>query len=244
MIKLCIFDLDDTLISTKELYEERKHNAAHILKKMGFNYDEAYALQVEIDQEAILKDGVMDLNRFPNSFRTTYERLCEKYDLPYDSIIGETLVHEGAQVFQHHASVYPYTVSILEELNFRGYTANIILTRGNKTIQLRRVLDANLADYFDNIFVVDYKTKDLLEKICSFYNVNPTEAVLIGDSMIGDILPAMEAGLFGIYVPKGTSMLDGGLQLTPTEETFPSKLFIRNDLRDVPSVLKRIHLNG
>jgi putative hydrolase of the HAD superfamily len=242
MIRLIISDLDDTLIHTNPLYVESRHSFVSAVRKLGFvSYEEALSTVEEAGMESKQEHG-FSRHGHPSSFYTAYQRLCEKHGAPFDRDFAETLKQLGYQVFSRFSPPHEYTHRTLAKLK-KLEIPMVICTRGDQTVQLRRVLDAQLAGYFDNIFVVDRKTPDYFRKICAFYEVVPDEAVMIGNHMIGDVLPALEAGLFGIFVPNGTSDIEKVLQPPPSEEKFTGKIYSGQDLRVVPTFLERININ-
>jgi len=239
-IKLLILDLDDTLISTHPLYEARRHAfAAKMERYLGVEYEEAYETLVKIDKASIPSLGV-GLDRFPLSFSHTYKSLCEKHGFEHDVHFDRELQAIAESVFIARSIVYPYTPRILIQLIQQGYEL-CILTRGDRSVQLRRVIESNLASYFSNVFVVDKKTDIQFKRICQFYDVNIGEAVMIGNSMYGDILPALEAGLFAILIPNGTKEIEDVLQSPSPENNYPDHLFRGTNLTDVPDILTRIN---
>jgi len=235
-IKLCILDLDDTLINTHHLYQERRHYFALEMYKMGVEYEEAYETLQKIDKEAVSRSGV-DIKRFPLSFYETYKFLCKKHKLPFVERIGRELQQQAAEVFNNRSTVYPYTIGILTQLLKEGREL-CVLTRGDRHIQMRRVIESELTPFFSNVFVVSKKTPEYFHKICLFYGVSSAEAVMVGNSMCGDILPALEAGLFGILVPNGTKEIEALHQ--PPVGMHAGRFFSGHNLTDVPQLLYRI----
>lgn len=242
ILKLCIFDLDDTLISTEPIYEKSRHDFAHKVRKYckQIAYDAAYNTVQEVGWETKTSEG-FSAGSHPLSFYRAYERLCKKHDLPFLPEHGEDFADVARKVYSTYAPAYEYTHRILKSIQSEGYEM-IVCTRGDKTVQLRRVLDAQLANYFDNIFVADRKTPEYFHKICAFYGVYPNQAVMIGNHMVGDVLPALEAGLFGIFVPNGTSDIEKVLQPPPSEEQFENQLYRGKDLRSVYTLIERINI--
>lgn len=248
ILKLCIFDLDDTLISTEPIYEENRRSFAYAFSALvntqcaHETYQEAYDTVLEAGREVKSTMG-FSYNAHPQSFYNAYRMLCEKYDLPFADHEGETFRELACGVYNTFAPAYEYTHRVLKNIWDEEYTM-VVCTRGDKTVQLRRVLDAQLASYFDNIFVADRKTPNYFSNVCAFYNVLPNQAVMIGNHMVGDVLPALEAGLFGIFVPNGTSDIEKVLQPPPSEGQFEDKLHRGKDLKSVQILLERINIDN
>jgi FMN phosphatase YigB (HAD superfamily) len=213
------------------------------MHKKGFDYEEAFFI-VEDTAQHLKSEKGFGKNTHPDSFVIAYKSLCEKYDRVIDDETSEIVWHIAAEVYNKFSPPYEYTHRILKDLMESNVFTMCVSTRGDKTVQLRRILDAQLAGYFDTIFVVEQKTPDHFRSICRYFNIDPTEAVMIGNHLVGDVLPALEAGLFGIFIPNGTSNIEKVLQSPPSEERFMHKLYEGKDLRSVWSLLERIKING
>lgn len=201
MIKLIIFDLDDTLISTQPLYLDKIHRLGLKMSMLGFEYYEAIELEKQIDRVCLKTNGVAK-HRFPTSLAQTYKELCSKYDKEISEEVVAELTCLGYNVFSEPAPPFQESKKILEDLSKQYILC--ILTKGEKEIQLKRVVDSGLASFFDQSFVTMHKTPELFKSICTFYDTAVEESVMIGNSLPSDILPALEAGLYGIHLEQGT----------------------------------------
>lgn len=211
-IKLILFDLDDTLIDTQPLYLDKIHRLGLKMVSLGFDYYETIKLELEIDKQSIAKDGVA-CHRFPASLVSTYRTLCEKKEIePHASVI-EYLRTLGYSTYTEDADVFPTSEPILLRLSKKYKMC--VLTKGEKDIQFGRLLDSGLIKYFDQSFVVMEKTPELFQRICDFFETIPQNTMMIGNSLPSDILPALDAGLYGIHLERGTFNYEETLQFDP-----------------------------
>lgn len=211
-IELIVFDLDDTLIDTQPLYLDKIHRLGLKMVSLGFDYYETIRLELEIDKQSIEKEGVAR-HRFPESLVNTYRILCEKKEIePCVSVI-EYLRALGYSTYAEDADVFPTSEPILLRLSEKYKMC--ILTKGEKDIQFGRLLDSGLIKYFDHSFVVMDKTPEMFRLICDFFGTTPQNTMMIGNSLPSDILPALDAGLYGIHLERGTFNYERTLQFDP-----------------------------
>lgn len=230
-VKLLIFDLDDTLIKTQFLYDDAKVQAADLLESLGFDFEESLSTIKQVDTTRTIELGTSK-HRFPLSMALAYEELSNKYFHKLNPSIVDKLKSIGYNVFDSLAYTFPYSKKILTALS-KEYTM-CVLTRGEKDIQSKRLLDSGLINFFDQFFVVEKKMPETFSKICSFYGVAENESMMVGNSIYGDIYPALEAGLFGFWVKNGTYELDASYSISPENK---SRMIISRDIRSLPDVL-------
>lgn len=235
MIKLLIWDLDDTLIDTQPLYLDKINKLGLRMASLGFDYYEAIELERKIDVEQIHgKEGV-SRRRFPTSLGATYRELCKKYNIEVQEEIVSELISLGFNIYSEHSPRFNDSQELLETLKY----PMCILTKGEKDIQTKRILDSGLINYFDNVFITMDKTPELFKSICTFYGVFPEEAVMIGNSIPSDIKPALEAGLYAIHIEQGTFNYEGDLQFNPTSN---NRYRSTRHLLSIPNILTNIRL--
>lgn len=210
--ELVIFDLDDTLISTEKLYREAKQRAATRLEELGVDYETALLTIKQIDQDHLRSMGTSK-SRFPLSLRSAYLKCCKLYGIKSTQEEAQWFSGVGYEVFDTPSETFDNSERVLDSL--RSNHRMCVLTRGDKEVQSKRMVQSGLTNYFDQFFVVDKKTPELFRKICDFYNVEPRNALMVGNSIYGDIYPALEANLFGFYIKNGTYELEGAYSISP-----------------------------
>ncbi|WP_417273205.1 HAD family hydrolase [Celeribacter halophilus] len=77
----------------------------------------------------------------------------------------------------------------------------LLVTKGDLLDQERKLAQSGLGDMFDGIEVVSNKTPDIYRTIFARHNTAPERAMMVGNSMKSDVIPPIEAGAWGVYVP-------------------------------------------
>ena len=193
MIKAVIFDADDTLWITEPLYEKSLDLVQAEVERNGLDGAEWRRVQGEIDVAAVGEMG-FSVERFPTSSVKAYRHLA---DQPVISV--EHRVYElSCTVFNTKADLMPAADEVLGQLQSTYLLA--MVTKGERYVQRKRIEDSALGHYFDASLIVQHKSSQTFGSMCDLLEVLPEEAVSVGNSLKSDILPAVEAGLQGIWI--------------------------------------------
>lgn len=114
------------------------------------------------------------------------------------SIIGE-IVQLGRDMLYHPVAAFPGVHETLEALKPRYKM--LVITRGDLIDQERKLAASGLIGYFDEIEIVSDKTRPVYERIFARHGDGPQRGMMIGNSMRADVVPAIEAGAWGVHVP-------------------------------------------
>ena len=77
----------------------------------------------------------------------------------------------------------------------------LVVTRGDLIDQERKLAASGLLHYFTEIEIVSDKTRPVYERIFNRHGDGPARAMMIGNSMRADVVPALAAGAWGVHVP-------------------------------------------
>jgi putative hydrolase of the HAD superfamily len=105
----------------------------------------------------------------------------------------------GREMLVHPVDPYPGVCETLEALK-PAYKL-LVVTRGDLIDQERKLTASGLLGYFDEIEIVSDKTKPVYERIFARHGDGAKRAMMIGNSMRADVVPAIEAGAFGVHIP-------------------------------------------
>ncbi|WP_266065056.1 HAD family hydrolase [Brucella intermedia] len=115
------------------------------------------------------------------------------------AIISE-IVGMGRALLEHPIELLPSVQEGLERL--ASEYRLVLITKGDLLDQERKLAESGLRSYFDAADIVSNKTREVYEKVFRRYTHSMNQAVMIGDSLRSDILPAVEAGAWGIHIPQ------------------------------------------
>src|SRR3990172_7869992 len=124
-IKAIIFDLDDTLYdcSGTLVVRGRRHVAKTIAKLINCSEEEAYQLQLDMEEKYGVKANI-------------YEKIVSHYHLP--STYALELLEEFVHVDISDITVFPDVMDTMTQLKVRGYRL-VLVTSGDKEIQRKKI---------------------------------------------------------------------------------------------------------
>lgn len=226
--RLIVFDGDDTLWETIELYRESIGDFIYLMARQGFKEADVIKRFDQIDVGNVKKLG-FTVNRFSASMVQTYAGFCRAQRKKYLMSVAKQCRDIAYSIVLKKAPVVKGTRSILKSLKERGFELALI-TKGTKSLQTKRIIDSGLKKYFDKIYIVPKKDKKIFKKKLSSYMRSGYEIWMIGDSLQSDILPSLELGFKSIWLQKKTWTFE--------ESTiFKKKIKIIRNLKDVLNLL-------
>jgi putative hydrolase of the HAD superfamily len=196
MFKLIAFDGDDTLWHNEPLFREAHVRLRAILEHYGASdtVDERL-YQAELANLSIYGYGVTG---FTLSMIETAIELSDKK-------ISAAEIHELAEIGKSMLRAPTRLIEGAEEtLSMLAANSDrklIVITKGDLIAQQLKVERSGLERLFDGIEIVSEKDELVYRNIFGRYGVDPSEVVMVGNSMKSDILPVLECGAAAIHVP-------------------------------------------
>ncbi|TKD72520.1 HAD family hydrolase [Pseudalkalibacillus hwajinpoensis] len=190
MIKAVLFDLDGTLLNRKASVENFIHDQyKRLLKELEMVDESDYCARfIELDDNGYRwKDEV-------------YKQLVEEYKL---AITSEELLDDYLEFFQFHCIPYEGLSDLLFSLKNLNYLMGLI-SNGRTDFQLRNFQALGIEGHFDSVHISEeegVKKPDphIFRQALRRLNVQPDEAVYVGDHHENDIIGAKSAGLKTIW---------------------------------------------
>jgi len=193
LIKVIIFDLDDTLYLERTFVESGfKAVAEYIEKKFKSKKKDFFKVLIDI----LDKEGRGHI----------FDTALKKYDL-YNKNLVDKLV-EVYRSNKPNIKLYPGTKSLLSSLK-RKYKLALI-TDGLGYVQRNKVKALEIEKFFDLIIYTDEEGKDKskpnlysFRKVLKHFNISLKEAIYIGDDPHKDFIGAKKLGIKTIRVLQG-----------------------------------------
>lgn len=112
------------------------------------------------------------------------------------SVIAD-IVAMGREMLAHPVELLPHAREAVTAMRDRGEI--VLITKGDLLHQESKLARSGLGDLFDAVEIVSDKTPATYARIFARHGAKP--GVMIGNSLKSDIIPAIEAGGWGIHVP-------------------------------------------
>jgi putative hydrolase of the HAD superfamily len=200
MIKVVVFDLDDTLISEKQYIKSGYHHIAKLLhSELGIDEGKLYSDLTEL---------------FNKSSKNVFNRLFDKLEVVYTQDTIMKLVEE----YRNHLpdiEFFKDAIPCFESLKQKGIKLGII-TDGYLNAQRQKLKAVEAYDYFDEIIMTDELGREYwkphtkaFEMVREKFNVEFNEMIYVGDNpekdfYISKIYPITTVRIYrnGVYKEK------------------------------------------
>ena len=91
----------------------------------------------------------------------------------------------------------------------------MLVTKGDLLDQENKLARSGLQDFFQQVEVVNDKTREVYEKLLKKSSIEPSRFLMVGNSLRSDILPILELGGQAVYVPYQTTWVHEVAEIPP-----------------------------
>jgi putative hydrolase of the HAD superfamily len=188
------FDADDTLWQNEQFFRLTERRFADLLTGYA-EPDDLMQRLLEAEKRNLEFYG-FGIKGFVLSM---IETAIEVTDGDVPAKIIESILSAGREMLRHPIEPIPHAREAIEELT--GRYKLILITKGDLFDQERKLAQSGLGELFDAIEIVSDKSALTYQRIFSRHADGPARAMMIGNSLKSDVVPAIEAGAWGVYVP-------------------------------------------
>jgi len=197
LLTLC-FDADDTLWHNERFFQMTQAHFATLL-----------ADYVESDHlaEQLLAAEKRNLGRYGFGIKGFVLSMIETaLDVTDNTVPGHVIaqiIAAGHDMLAHPIELLPGVEDTIAELAPKYRL--ILITKGDLLDQERKIAQSGLGEVFDGVEIVSDKTKSAYAEIFARHETPANATLMVGNSMKSDVLPAIEAGAWGVWVPHGVT---------------------------------------
>ncbi|MBH9982237.1 HAD family hydrolase [Bartonella sp. B10834G6] len=229
-IKTVGLDADDTLWHNEKLFREAEQNFVQLL---------GHCADKEIIESTLFLTIARNLGLYGYGFKSFTLSMIETASHVYNEAIPSSKMKEiislGQSLMDKPVNLIDGVVEVLEALH-KNYRL-LLISKGDLVEQGRKLEKSRLKSYFDAIEIVSHKDKTVYEELLKRNRVNMNEFVMVGNSLKSDILPALEAGAYAIYIPYDITWVHE----MADEPDDNGRYFKVEKLSDLPELLKIIN---
>jgi putative hydrolase of the HAD superfamily len=193
-IELICLDADDTL------WHNEKHFGVTMqaFEQIVAPFDEAGVARETLDTVQIRNLRLYGYGA--KSF--TLSMIETALEIGGDALPGDAVARilaAGRELLAHPIELLLGIEDALDALRTRAEL--VLVTKGDLLHQETKLAASGLGDRFAGIEIVSDKNEGTFRRIFERHAVTPERALMAGDSMRSDILPALAAGAFAAHVP-------------------------------------------
>jgi len=109
------------------------------------------------------------------------------------------LIAMGRELLEHPMELLPHARATVTALA-ADYRL-VLITKGDLLHQERKLAQSGLGDLFDGVEIVSDKTEATYRTAFERHGTGADQAMMVGNSLKSDVLPALDAGGWGVFVP-------------------------------------------
>lgn len=197
-IKVIAFDADDTLWVNEPHFQATEKKFCDMLEDyLPHHTVSRELLSIEIANMRYYGFGVKG---FMLSMIETAIKISDK-TIGIESI--EKIIQIGKELLDTHNELIEGVEDVLAAL--QGKYRLVMATKGDLLDQERKLNNSGLAKYFHHIEIVSDKKEAEYMKLIKHLDIEPSEFLMIGNSLKSDILPVLNIGGHGFHVPYHTT---------------------------------------
>ncbi|MFS8113264.1 HAD family hydrolase [Rhizobium jaguaris] len=188
------FDADDTLWQNEQFYRLTEQQFTELLA----DYAESETISrglLEAEKRNLRHYG-FGIKGFTLSMIETAIEITQG-EVP--TTVITQILDIGRDLLAHPVETLPHVRETLEAL--AGNYLLVLITKGDLFDQERKLAQSGLGDFFDAVEIVSNKNASTYRRIFSKVGDGPERAMMVGNSLKSDIVPALAAGSFGVFVP-------------------------------------------
>jgi putative hydrolase of the HAD superfamily len=194
-IKLICLDADDTLWHNMRHFNATEDALLDMLRPFA---------DVDVTRERLITCETRNLPLYGYGAKGfTLSMIETAVELAGDALsksMIEGILAAGRALLAHPVQLFDGVEETLESLS--DIAPLVLVTKGDLLHQESKLAASGLGDLFSGIEIVSDKKVDTFRTLFARYAIAPEEAVMAGDSMRSDILPALEAGAWAAFIPQ------------------------------------------
>ena len=190
------FDADDTLWHNESFF---RLSQAHVMSLLADHADRNHL------EERLLAAERRNIGHYGYGVKgftlSLIETAIEVTEGRVPASVIAQIIEAGRDLLNHPLELLPHARESVEAL---AATHQIVLiTKGDLLHQERKLAQSGLGDMFHGVEIVSEKTSQTYSRIFQKFGSGAGHAVMVGNSLKSDVLPALEAGAFGVHIPHG-----------------------------------------
>lgn len=188
------FDADDTLWQNERFFRMTQERFADLLRDFA---------EPDHLHERLLAAEKRNLGHYGFGVKgfvlSMIETAIEVTDERVPAGVIQQIMHAGQEMLSHPIELLPMAREAIEELA-ASYRI-VLITKGDLLDQERKLAQSGLGELFDGVEIVSHKTPEIYHRIFDRLGEGPDRAMMVGNSLRSDVIPAIEAGAWGVFVP-------------------------------------------
>jgi len=226
-----IFDADDTLWENNIYFQRAIEEFLELLAPIAPDQQAVHRVLSQVEHEHIPQRGYGSRN-FIDSLHETFRRFYAGRDGRAYSLAIEAI---GERLLRHPVEPMPGVALTLAYLRERHRL--LVFTKGDPDEQAGKLERSGLRHLFERIEVVEEKDAAAYQGLVRRRRLRRERTVMIGNSPRSDVLPALAAGLWAVFLPHPNTWEREEEPVEPHQ-----RLLVTQTFSDLPAVLATVRV--
>jgi putative hydrolase of the HAD superfamily len=188
------FDADDTLWQNEQFFRMTEQQFTGLLADFA---------EPDHLSERLLEAERRNLDHYGFGIKgftlSMIETAIEVTDGKVPARVINDILEAGREMLSHPVETLPHARATLEAL--AGTHKLVLITKGDLFDQERKVAASGLGELLDAVEIVSAKSAGTYRLLFARHGDGPEHAMMVGNSLKSDVIPAIEAGGWGVHVP-------------------------------------------
>ncbi|MFN8553113.1 MAG: HAD family hydrolase [Candidatus Obscuribacterales bacterium] len=236
-IAALFFDVDGTLLECQPYYDRAIQSFGHLMEMCGFDKEHAIRTLREIDLSNTHMYG-FERDRFPNSMRATYSRLCQEKSISELSAISEICQDIGNSPLFRPPVLFPDAAAVLGRAHNNFYM--VAVTIGNREAQQFKISKGGLDPFFDDVIITPNDNKsERVRDVIADLNIDARLSAFIGNSRRSDGCCLTETNFIHLPLEQGWQFDHSDLPANTGFQVFEAKSWLETEERGIERLLRQ-----
>lgn len=188
------FDADDTLWHNERFFQLTQARFAELLADFA-DSDHLHDRLLAAERRNLGQYGFGVKGFVLSMIETAIEVTDDRVPAP----VIRQLLEAGQEMLRHPIELLPHAQETINALA-DDFTL-LLITKGDLLDQERKLAQSGLGEMFDGVEIVSGKTAQTYRTIFRRHGTGAAQAMMVGNSLRSDVIPALQAGAWGVHVP-------------------------------------------
>ncbi len=226
------FDADDTLWHNESIFEDAHRRYCELLARWH---------DADTVERTLFATEMRNLERFGYGIKShALSSIETAIGLTEGAISAEeihAIIDLAKGMLDHPVELLEGAAEVVPALAKRHRL--VLITKGDLRDQERKVRKSGLEVHFEEVEIISEKDTSIYRHLLARHGVAPEEFVMVGNSLKSDILPVLDLGGFGVYVPYRITWQAEQAE-PPAAGTAAGRFFTIPNLHALPPLLEKI----
>jgi putative hydrolase of the HAD superfamily len=191
-IRLICLDADDTLWHNMRFFAAAEDAFAAMCAPFA---------DAGIARETLAATEIRNLAAYGYGAKSfTLSMIETALELGGDAAAVRAILDAGRTLLAHPVELFDGIADTLARL--ADLAPLVLVTKGDLLHQEAKLAASGLGERFAGVEIVSDKTPDTFRRLFARRDIAPEQAIMAGDSMRSDVLPALAAGAWAAFVPQ------------------------------------------